>query len=71
MASAPAELIGALRAAPADSVETRLRELRARLELESAEDRTAAAEALAGLESTAPGRLAGRLVPRPGGAGDR
>ena len=33
MASAPAELITALRAAPADSVELRLRELRARLEM--------------------------------------
>jgi serine/threonine-protein kinase PknG len=33
MASAPAELVSALRAAPADSVERRLRELRARLEM--------------------------------------
>ncbi|MEU0522708.1 serine/threonine-protein kinase [Streptomyces niveus] len=33
MASAPAELISALAAAPADSVERRLRELRARLEM--------------------------------------
>ncbi|WP_078910433.1 tetratricopeptide repeat protein [Streptomyces sp. NRRL S-87] len=33
MASAPAELVGALGAAPADSVELRLREVRARLEL--------------------------------------
>ncbi|MFE9254649.1 tetratricopeptide repeat protein [Streptomyces sp. NPDC006879] len=32
MASAPAELVGALRAAPTDSVELRLRELRAHLE---------------------------------------
>jgi serine/threonine-protein kinase PknG len=53
-ASAPAELISALRGAPADSVELRLRELRAHLELESAEDRTAAAEALAGLETRHP-----------------
>ncbi|MFI0259977.1 tetratricopeptide repeat protein [Streptomyces sp. NPDC017056] len=33
LAAAPAELLGALRAAPADTIETRLRELRARLEM--------------------------------------
>jgi serine/threonine-protein kinase PknG len=53
-ASAPTELISALRGAPADSVELRLRELRAHLELESAEARTAAADALAGLETRHP-----------------
>ncbi|MFH9420951.1 tetratricopeptide repeat protein [Streptomyces sp. NPDC017529] len=33
LAAAPAELLGALRAAPADTIETRLRELRAHLEM--------------------------------------
>ncbi|TGB09238.1 serine/threonine-protein kinase [Streptomyces sp. MZ04] len=47
MASAPAELITALRAAPADSVELRLRGLRARLSMGEPE---AAAQALAELE---------------------
>ncbi len=53
-ASAPAELISALREAPTDSVELRLRRLRAHLELESAEDRAAAAEELAALEQRHP-----------------
>ncbi|MET9511451.1 tetratricopeptide repeat protein [Streptomyces flavidovirens] len=47
LASAPAELIAALQSAPADSVERRLRELRARLEMG---ERAAAAEALYALE---------------------
>ncbi|MFE0133529.1 tetratricopeptide repeat protein [Streptomyces sp. NPDC059037] len=47
MASAPAELITALRAAPADSVELRLRGLRARLSMGEPES---AAQALAELE---------------------
>lgn len=51
MTSAPAELISALRGAPADSIERRLRELRARLELDTPEDREAAATALAELET--------------------
>jgi serine/threonine-protein kinase PknG len=51
MASAPAELIAALQSAPADSVERRLRELRARLEMG---DLPAAAEALTRLEAAHP-----------------
>ncbi|MFF8604628.1 tetratricopeptide repeat protein [Streptomyces sp. NPDC015346] len=51
MASAPAELISALRSAPAPSVELRLRELRARLEMG---DLGAAAGALATLEEQYP-----------------
>ncbi|MFF0746998.1 tetratricopeptide repeat protein [Streptomyces sp. NPDC004111] len=51
MASAPAELIGALRAAPADSVERRLRELRALLEMSEA---AGAAQTLAELEAAYP-----------------
>ncbi|WP_251016099.1 tetratricopeptide repeat protein, partial [Streptomyces sp. ISL-99] len=47
LASAPAELIAALQSAPADSVERRLRELRARLEMD---ERATAAEALYALE---------------------
>ncbi|MGW7054886.1 tetratricopeptide repeat protein [Streptomyces sp. NPDC054887] len=47
LASAPAELVAALRSAPADSVELRLRELRARLEMDEQET---AAEALRTLE---------------------
>ncbi|MFI6641724.1 tetratricopeptide repeat protein [Streptomyces sp. NPDC050504] len=47
LTSAPAELIAALRAGPAGSVETRLRELRARLEMD---EPAAAAEALTALE---------------------
>ncbi|WP_167546488.1 serine/threonine-protein kinase [Streptomyces flavidovirens] len=47
LASAPAELIAALQSAPADSVELRLRELRARLEMG---ERTTAADALYDLE---------------------
>ncbi|WP_443333224.1 tetratricopeptide repeat protein [Streptomyces sp. CB01249] len=47
MASAPAELIAALQAVPAASLETRLRELRARLEMG---DLAAAAQTLAELE---------------------
>ena len=50
LASAPADLVAALRSAPADSVERRLREVRARLESDGAGNRRAAAEALAGLE---------------------
>ncbi|WP_405678124.1 serine/threonine-protein kinase PknG [Streptomyces sp. NBC_01511] len=48
MTSAPAELISALAAAPADSVERRLRELRARLEMG---ELTTAAKALSELEA--------------------
>ncbi|MEV8361371.1 serine/threonine-protein kinase [Streptomyces niveus] len=48
MASAPAELISALAAAPADSVERRLRELRARLEMG---ELLTASEALSELEA--------------------
>ncbi|WP_329033103.1 serine/threonine-protein kinase PknG [Streptomyces sp. NBC_01725] len=48
MASAPAELISALAAAPADSVERRLRELRARLEMG---ELVTASEALTELEA--------------------
>ncbi|MFB6949139.1 tetratricopeptide repeat protein [Streptomyces niveus] len=48
MASAPAELISALAAAPADSVERRLRELRARLEMG---ELAIASEALSELEA--------------------
>lgn len=47
MASAPAELIAALQSSPGDSVERRLRELRARLEMD---ERDTAAEALHTLE---------------------
>ncbi|MGX1882572.1 tetratricopeptide repeat protein [Streptomyces sp. NPDC055287] len=47
LASAPAELISALQSAPGDSVERRLRELRARLEMD---ERAVAAEALRTLE---------------------
>ncbi|MBT2493589.1 protein kinase [Streptomyces sp. ISL-96] len=47
MASAPAELIAALQSAPGDSVERRLRELRARLEMD---EHATAAEALYALE---------------------
>ncbi|MGX1719976.1 tetratricopeptide repeat protein [Streptomyces celluloflavus] len=52
LAAAPAELVGALRAAPADSLETRLRELRARLELG---DGAAAEAVLADIESASGG----------------
>lgn len=48
MTSAPAELIAALQAVPAASLETRLRELRARLELN---DPGAAVQTLTGLEA--------------------
>ncbi|MEN8650389.1 tetratricopeptide repeat protein [Streptomyces sp. 21So2-11] len=51
MASAPAELITALQSAPGDSVERRLRELRARLEMD---EPATAAEALAALETQHP-----------------
>ncbi|WP_351227726.1 tetratricopeptide repeat protein [Streptomyces sp. NPDC002133] len=51
MASAPAELIAALHAAPASSVELRLRELRARLEMD---DLGSATTSLADLESRHP-----------------
>ncbi|MFT9787676.1 tetratricopeptide repeat protein [Streptomyces rhizosphaericola] len=51
MASAPAELIAALEAVPAASLETRLRELRARLELR---EQDAAAAASAALEARHP-----------------
>ncbi|MEE1938065.1 tetratricopeptide repeat protein [Streptomyces sp. TRM 70361] len=50
LAAAPAELLAALRSAPADSAEVRLRELRARLESGEERDRRAAAGTLAGLE---------------------
>ena len=53
-ASAPAELISALRTAPGPSVELLLRELRAHLELDSTEHRAAAAEALTKLETRHP-----------------
>jgi serine/threonine-protein kinase PknG len=51
LAAAPAELIAALGAAPTDSVEKRLRELRARLEMG---DRANAAQALSALEEQHP-----------------
>ncbi|MEV0845742.1 tetratricopeptide repeat protein [Streptomyces sp. NPDC049954] len=51
MASAPAELISALRAAPGESLEVRLRELRARLDLGQT---GSAAQSLADLESRYP-----------------
>ncbi len=51
MASAPAELITALQQAPGDSVERRLRELRARLEMG---DAPTAAQTLADLEAAYP-----------------
>ncbi|MCX5201181.1 serine/threonine-protein kinase PknG [Streptomyces sp. NBC_00237] len=51
MASAPAELITALQQAPGDSVERRLRELRARLEMG---ELPTASETLQGLESSYP-----------------
>ncbi|HET6859862.1 MAG TPA: tetratricopeptide repeat protein, partial [Streptomyces sp.] len=51
MASAPAELISALQSAPGDSVERRLRELRARLEMD---EPGTAADALAALEAQHP-----------------
>jgi serine/threonine-protein kinase PknG len=51
MASAPAELIPALRSAPSDSVERRLRELRARLEMG---EMSTAAGTLAELEAAYP-----------------
>ncbi|MGW2343721.1 tetratricopeptide repeat protein [Streptomyces sp. NPDC001661] len=51
MASAPAELIAALHAAPADSLELRLRELRARLEMGELDS---AARGLAALEADHP-----------------
>ncbi|MEV7270932.1 tetratricopeptide repeat protein [Streptomyces bacillaris] len=51
MASAPAELIAALEAVPAPSLETRLRELRARLELR---EQDVAAAALTALETRHP-----------------
>jgi serine/threonine-protein kinase PknG len=49
--STPAELTAVLGSAPADSVELRLRELRARLETGGAREYAAAAEVLAGLEA--------------------
>ncbi|MFF0286450.1 tetratricopeptide repeat protein [Streptomyces sp. NPDC005262] len=51
MASAPAELIAALQAVPAASLETRLRELRARLEMN---ELGAAGQTLTGLEAQHP-----------------
>ncbi|MEU3185723.1 tetratricopeptide repeat protein [Streptomyces sp. NPDC006923] len=51
MASAPAELVSALASAPADSVERRLRELRARLEMG---ELVTAVAALAALEADQP-----------------
>ncbi|MCQ4045428.1 tetratricopeptide repeat protein [Streptantibioticus rubrisoli] len=51
LAAAPGELIAALGAAPTDSVEKRLRELRARLEMG---DRANAAQALSALEEQHP-----------------
>ncbi|NLU66414.1 serine/threonine-protein kinase [Streptomyces sp. HNM0574] len=54
MASSPGELLGALRGAPADSLELRLRELRALLERDTAQDRTAAARLLTELEGRYP-----------------
>ncbi|MFC4957575.1 tetratricopeptide repeat protein [Streptomyces mauvecolor] len=51
MAAAPAELITALRSAPADSIERRLRELRARLDMN---ERVSAAKALESLETDHP-----------------
>ncbi|MFE2284017.1 tetratricopeptide repeat protein [Streptomyces sp. NPDC059443] len=53
MASAPADLLGALSSAPAESAELRLRELRARLELGET-DAPLVAEALARLEERHP-----------------
>ncbi|MFD9306167.1 tetratricopeptide repeat protein [Streptomyces sp. NPDC060048] len=53
LASAPGDLLAALRSAPADSAEVRLRELRARLELGEA-DAPAVREALAALEALHP-----------------
>ncbi|UGY91448.1 serine/threonine-protein kinase [Streptomyces gobiensis] len=50
-ASDPADLIAALRAAPTDSAELRLRELRARLEMPGAQAGALATEALAELEA--------------------
>ncbi|MFE0378239.1 tetratricopeptide repeat protein [Streptomyces inhibens] len=47
LTAAPAELLGALRSAPADSLEIRLRELRARLETGDAAAAQAALEAIA------------------------
>ena len=61
VASAPAELIAALRAAPADSPELRLGELRARLETGGT---GGGAGRAGGAGGGAPGRLAGGLVPR-------
>ncbi|EST35422.1 hypothetical protein N566_17700, partial [Streptomycetaceae bacterium MP113-05] len=52
--SAPAEVLAALAQAPADSVERRLRELRARLERATAPDRQHAARLLAELEARHP-----------------
>ncbi|MEC4020747.1 tetratricopeptide repeat protein, partial [Streptomyces sp. H27-D2] len=52
MASAPAELISALESAPADSIERRLRALRARLEMDG--ERGAASEDLKALEARHP-----------------
>lgn len=54
MTSAPGELLTALRGAPAQSIERRLRELRARLELNTAEDRRIAEQGLAELEAEYP-----------------
>ncbi|MGW7354236.1 tetratricopeptide repeat protein [Streptomyces sp. NPDC054784] len=51
MTSAPAEVLAALRDAPVQSVERRLRELRARLELATQEGRRAAERALVDLEA--------------------
>ncbi|MFF4185737.1 tetratricopeptide repeat protein [Streptomyces sp. NPDC001691] len=51
MAAAPAELITALRSAPADSIERRLRELRARLDMN---EQVSAAKALDALEADHP-----------------
>lgn len=53
LASAPADLLGALSSAPADSAELRLRELRARLELGET-DAPLVSEALARLEERHP-----------------
>lgn len=50
-AAAPSDLLGALNAAPADSVERRLRELRALLELPDGRGRESARLLLAGLEN--------------------
>ncbi|MFG2716858.1 tetratricopeptide repeat protein [Streptomyces sp. NPDC048416] len=51
MAAAPAELITALRSAPAQSIERRLRELRARLDMD---ERALAGQALSALEADHP-----------------